>query len=144
MAQKCFEAIGFAKVSFSAKQAVSIGYLTKEDKIIVNGDHRVSAARDEVLAMSDGYAAPEMRTDLFLPGKGGRLAVKSTVKGFLKSGKIGKHTSELQSHSDLVCRLLLEKKKHTQKKKTQKKHKKKTNKFPHLYNLNIHIIISST
>src|SRR5215211_9052239 len=25
--------------------------------------------------------------------------------------KIGKHTSELQSHSDLVCRLLLEKKK---------------------------------
>src|SRR5260221_10840253 len=26
------------------------------------------------------------------------------------------HTSELQSHSDLVCRLLLEKKKHTQKK----------------------------
>src|SRR5438132_8892429 len=26
--------------------------------------------------------------------------------------KIGKHTSELQSHSDLVCRLLLEKKKY--------------------------------
>src|SRR5438034_5535695 len=26
-------------------------------------------------------------------------------------GKIGRHTSELQSHSDLVCRLLLEKKK---------------------------------
>src|SRR5438132_6148623 len=31
------------------------------------------------------------------------------------------HTSELQSHSDLVCRLLLEKKK---KKKQNKKHKK--------------------
>src|SRR5437588_8026779 len=28
------------------------------------------------------------------------------------------HTSELQSHSDLVCRLLLEKKKKTNKKKT--------------------------
>ena len=91
VAQKCFEAIGFAKVSFSAKQAVSIGYLTKDDKIVVNGDHRVSAAKDEVLAMSDGYQAPEMRTDLFLPGKGGRLAVKSTVKGFLKSGKISEH-----------------------------------------------------
>src|SRR5215204_6760548 len=33
------------------------------------------------------------------------------------------HTSELQSHSDLVCRLLLEKKK--KKKKTIKKHKNK-------------------
>ena len=31
------------------------------------------------------------------------------------------HTSELQSHSDLVCRLLLEKKKH---KKKKKKHRK--------------------
>src|SRR5437588_5806798 len=34
------------------------------------------------------------------------------------------HTSELQSHSDLVCRLLLEKKK---KKKKKKKNKKKKN-----------------
>src|SRR5438132_12325169 len=37
-------------------------------------------------------------------------------------GEIGKHTSELQSHSDLVCRLLLEKK------KKKKKSKNKTNK----------------
>src|SRR5438034_1776204 len=36
------------------------------------------------------------------------------------------HTSELQSHSDLVCRLLLEKKKKKQKKK-KKKDKKRTN-----------------
>ena len=41
--------------------------------------------------------------------------------------KIGKHTSELQSHSDLVCRLLLEKKKQTKKTK-QKKNKKQTKK----------------
>jgi 3-hydroxyacyl-CoA dehydrogenase len=91
VAQKAFEAIGFARVSMSAKEAVAIGYLTKEDKIIVNGDHRVAKAKEEVLAMSDGYVAPEMRKDLFLPGKGGRLAVKSTVKGFLKTGKISEH-----------------------------------------------------
>src|SRR5260221_8897264 len=38
------------------------------------------------------------------------------------------HTSELQSHSDLVCRLLLEKKKKKEKRKQDKtkgKHKKK-------------------
>src|SRR5437588_6579188 len=35
------------------------------------------------------------------------------------------HTSELQSHSDLVCRLLLEKKKKKNKKQTAKKKKKK-------------------
>src|SRR5215204_6975268 len=42
------------------------------------------------------------------------------------------HTSELQSHSDLVCRLLLEKKKKKKKKynnnKKKKKNKKKNNK----------------
>src|SRR5260221_1801791 len=32
--------------------------------------------------------------------------------GFLGKGRSEEHTSELQSHSDLVCRLLLEKKKH--------------------------------
>src|SRR5438034_8463832 len=37
------------------------------------------------------------------------------------------HTSELQSHSDLVCRLLLEKKKKKKKKKKERKHKHKTN-----------------
>src|SRR5712664_4957408 len=36
------------------------------------------------------------------------------------------HTSELQSRSDLVCRLLLEKKKKKKKKKKTKKKKKKT------------------
>src|SRR5437588_7186166 len=35
------------------------------------------------------------------------------------------HTSELQSHSDLVCRLLLEKKKKKNKNKDKKKKKKK-------------------
>src|SRR5216683_5525056 len=38
------------------------------------------------------------------------------------------HTSELQSRSDLVCRLLLEKKKKKQKSKLQKKKKKKKKK----------------
>ena len=36
------------------------------------------------------------------------------------------HTSELQSHSDLVCRLLLEKKKKNEKKQTKKKKKQHT------------------
>ena len=38
------------------------------------------------------------------------------------------HTSELQSHSDLVCRLLLEKKKNTQRKKKKKVKEKKKKK----------------
>src|SRR5438034_3722023 len=40
----------------------------------------------------------------------------------IEPGRSEEHTSELQSHSDLVCRLLLEKKK-----KKKKKKRKKTN-----------------
>ena len=42
--------------------------------------------------------------------------------------QIGEHTSELQSHHDLVCRLLLEKKKNITKKKKKNKKKKHKNK----------------
>src|SRR5437773_2933401 len=44
-----------------------------------------------------------------------------------RRGRSEEHTSELQSHHDLVCRLLLEKKKKKQK-NNRKKHKTKTNK----------------
>ena len=36
--------------------------------------------------------------------------LRDQIKTWIASGEIGRHTSELQSHSDLVCRLLLEKK----------------------------------
>src|SRR5262252_10311807 len=43
-------------------------------------------------------------------------------------GRSEEHTSELQSHSDLVCRLLLEKKKKKKKKQKIRKKKKKKEK----------------
>src|SRR5438034_6984920 len=43
-----------------------------------------------------------------------------------KMDRSEEHTSELQSHSDLVCRLLLEKKKKKKKKKKKYKKKQKT------------------
>src|SRR5437588_5156505 len=51
--------------------------------------------------------------------KTGELSVKVTRLRLLSKARSEEHTSELQSHSDLVCRLLLEKKK--KKKKTTKK-----------------------
>src|SRR5438034_8109897 len=44
------------------------------------------------------------------------VAISRDPKAHLRSEE---HTSELQSHSDLVCRLLLEKKKKKKKKSTQ-------------------------
>jgi len=88
--QKAFETIGFAKVATSAKEAQSIGYLKKEDKIILNRDYILSEAKNEVLSMADGYMVPKVES-FKLPGKSGRLVLDGTLKGFVKSGKISEH-----------------------------------------------------
>src|SRR5438034_8954550 len=80
------------------------------EALAYNTDLRVAAARVEQAA---GYAR--------LAGAGIYPAVNLLARG---GGKFGgdnsglrseEHTSELQSHSDLVCRLLLEKKKNNNK-----------------------------
>src|SRR5438132_7013075 len=43
--------------------------------------------------------------------RGQTLAVERRIEDHLRRARSEEHTSELQSHSDLVCRLLLEKKK---------------------------------
>src|SRR5438034_7298695 len=44
------------------------------------------------------------------PRTGAHVPVDQKSVPFFKTGRSEEHTSELQSHSDLVCRLLLEKK----------------------------------
>src|SRR5438034_4707768 len=57
---------------------------------------------------------------------GARDPVASSHDGDIKGlGRSEEHTSELQSHSDLVCRLLLEKKKKKRKKKLKRHTKNK-------------------
>src|SRR5437588_7033055 len=52
---------------------------------------------------------PGDRPDAYVPGRPPCGGSDSTATG--QSERSEEHTSELQSHSDLVCRLLLEKKK---------------------------------
>ena len=89
--QKAFEIAAYAKVSFSAKHAVSLGYLNFTDKIIVNPEHVIWEAKQACLEMSKDYQAPEERQDIYLPGEGGRIAIESTIDGFVKAGTISPH-----------------------------------------------------
>src|SRR5438034_8477156 len=74
---------------------------------------------------SDGFAKEKLQTmrifgaDLeIFPAEGGKLVPEL----YQRMKRSEEHTSELRSHSDLVCRLLLEKKK--KKKRKEHKHKK--------------------
>ncbi|MBS30054.1 MAG: 3-hydroxyacyl-CoA dehydrogenase [Candidatus Marinimicrobia bacterium] len=96
LVQKAFETVGFAKVATSAKQAQSYGYLTGDDKIVVNRDHILSHAKDMVLDLSNDYSKPEVET-FKLPGSAGRLAIDVQAKSMVKAGKISEHDALIGS-----------------------------------------------
>jgi|TARA_B110000495_G_scaffold75453_1_gene64629 3-hydroxyacyl-CoA dehydrogenase len=89
--QKTFEVVGFAKVATSADEAKHLGYLKKDDTIILNRDHLIQTAKDKALELADGYVPPTYRDDLKLPGAGGRTAMSMALKGFKMQGKISDH-----------------------------------------------------
>jgi 3-hydroxyacyl-CoA dehydrogenase len=89
--QKAFETIAFARVSGSAKEAIFLGYLRKDDKVIINPDHLIHEAKQEALQIVDGYQPPRPETELILPGEGGRLAIEQVVESYVKSGNISPH-----------------------------------------------------
>src|SRR5215211_9465630 len=59
---------------------------------------------DALPIFADGVA---VRVEVEIP----HVPVRRTDRGLHRQRRSEEHTSELQSHSDLVCRLLLEKKK---------------------------------
>src|SRR5438477_12378789 len=58
----------------------------------------------------EGALAGVVNIETAATGAGGGCASRSSRKSFKRSLRSEEHTSELQSHVNLVCRLLLEKK----------------------------------
>jgi 3-hydroxyacyl-CoA dehydrogenase len=78
--QKAFETIALAKTSASAMEAKEMGFLTEDDRVVMNADHLLSAARREVLDLADGYAPPERGKNVYAAGKTVRAALELGVK----------------------------------------------------------------
>ena len=77
-------------ISLSGQQAKSLGYLRDSDKIVMNRNHLLSIAKDQVLSSCQDYKAPEVETFKLL-GSTGRLPLELAIKGFHKTGKISDH-----------------------------------------------------
>ena len=77
--QKAFEAIAMAKVATSALEAQEIGFLTAYDRVVMNPDHLISAAKREVQDLADGYTPPERGENVFAAGKSAEAALKVGV-----------------------------------------------------------------
>lgn len=85
--RKAFETIATATVAKSAQEAQEIGYFRETDIITMNRDRLLYDAKQRALGLVEGYAAPEKREDIRLPGASGRVALELAVTDLQKSGK---------------------------------------------------------
>lgn len=108
-AQEAFETIAMAKVATSALEAKEMGFLTEDDRVVMNPEHLISAAKREVLDLADGYAPPEHGHNVYATGRAVRTALDIGVKtlqwGHYASeydGVIAGHAARVLSGGDLT------------------------------------------
>ena len=78
--QKAFEQIAMAKTATSALEAKEMGFLTENDRIVMNADHLISAAKREVMDLADGYTPPEHAKNVYAAGRNTRAALEMGIK----------------------------------------------------------------
>src|SRR5919112_1358015 len=78
--QKAFEQIALAKTASSALEAREMGFITENDRIVMNADHLISAAKRETLDLADDYTPHEHANNVYAAGRNTRAALEMGIK----------------------------------------------------------------
>ena len=89
-AAAAFDLIGSARVSTSAHEARSLGFLRERDGITMNADRLLADAKALALRLAEGYQPPEPRL-LTLSGPSGAAALRSGLHGAEIAGRATPH-----------------------------------------------------
>jgi 3-hydroxyacyl-CoA dehydrogenase len=97
--QEVFEKIAMAKVSGSALEAKEMGFLKEEDRVVMNGDHLIYAAKREALELADGYAPPTRDKSIYAAGTVTRGALEvGAIKPMVWGQFASDYDGEIASH----------------------------------------------
>jgi 3-hydroxyacyl-CoA dehydrogenase len=78
--QNVLQTVGAAKVSTSAEEARSFGFLSDADRVVMNRDHLLHEAKQEVLALAAaGYAPPPAGDTCFAAGRDVLAGLKAGI-----------------------------------------------------------------
>ncbi|MCY4018320.1 MAG: 3-hydroxyacyl-CoA dehydrogenase/enoyl-CoA hydratase family protein [Chloroflexi bacterium] len=88
--QRAFETIATAKVSGSAKEARSLGFLSASDKIVMNRSHLLGEAKALGLALSETYQRRKPDA-VYAAGRDAYAALLLGVAGFQEAGYASEH-----------------------------------------------------
>lgn len=89
--QEVFEQIALAKVGTSAWEDKALGYLRPEDEIVMNGDHRLYAAKRKALQLIASGARPPEEEKIYAAGKQTLSALELGVQGFVWANYASEH-----------------------------------------------------
>ena len=80
LVEKAFRQIALAETSASALEAREMGFLEGGDRVVMNPEHLISAAKREVYDLADGYTPPEHGKNVYAVGRTTRAALEVAVK----------------------------------------------------------------
>jgi len=94
-----------AKVSTSADDARSLGFLGPADRVVMNRDHLLAEAKDEVLEMSAaGYVAPVRDSNCYAAGRDVRAALNAGIYQMQQGAFISEYDAHLSSRlASILC-----------------------------------------
>ncbi len=89
--QQAFKQIALAQVAESAEEAREKGYLRPTDRICLDPDGLILAAKNMALGLATGGYRPPHRKKIKLPGPSGRSAIELFLYGYLEGGFASEH-----------------------------------------------------
>jgi len=93
--KRVFETVGMAKVANSAYEGIELGFLNPMTKVVINGDRRLYAAKQEVLCLDElGYTAPP-RNLIHVLGRPARAVFEHMAHTMLQGGYISEYDRTL-------------------------------------------------
>lgn len=86
-----FETIAMAKASTSGQEAVKLGLLRPQDRVIARKDARIAEAKRAVLELDRAGYAPQQEERIAVAGREGKAVLKMGVQMMRLSGMISEH-----------------------------------------------------
>ncbi|WP_017726350.1 3-hydroxyacyl-CoA dehydrogenase/enoyl-CoA hydratase family protein [Halalkalibacterium ligniniphilum] len=91
IANRTFETIAMAKVATSAHEAAENGYLSERDGVVINGDHLLYRAKQQVLHLANAGYRPPARKKIPVVGETGYATMLLGAKTMQFGGLITEH-----------------------------------------------------
>jgi 3-hydroxyacyl-CoA dehydrogenase len=92
---KHYTQIVTARVSTSAAELSSMGYLRQGDAFTMNADELIHDAKQRALALATNYRPPAMATEVRAPGRGVAASIRTQLWNLRQGGFISEHDEKI-------------------------------------------------